>query len=612
MRLPRGFSDEVRQQADIVKIIGDYVSLKKRGTNYMALCPFHQEKSPSFAVHPTKGIFKCFGCSEGGDVIHFVMRMENCDFPEAIRLIAQKSGIPIPAAPEPGQAATADPEQVRAASLYALNESACAFFEHALQSNEGSAARAYLAERGIRPESAVRLRLGYAPDTWDALSGHLRKRGATSDLIVTGGLAVAREESSGIYDRFRDRIMFPILDAGGRAVAFGGRSFRASQTGREGPKYLNSPETPIYTKGRHLYGLPYAREAVKREQFAVLVEGYLDFLLPFQEGVSNIVASLGTALTDPQASLLKRFARRVVVNFDSDPAGRSATLRSVEVLMRAGLQVQVLALPDGEDPDSFVRGQGGAEYARRAAEAQNYIDYVVDRAVQGRDLSHPTTRVEAFRTALPFLAIIPNAIERTAFGDHVAARLKLDPQLVHQEIRREAQGRKSASGPEGETLSRPPSISMTESEFLLLETLLNEPENATILAGALSAGELDGLPCTPFLRRVTAALVAGVAPDYATLADHIGANAQERDVLQRVLVPKKPVPEKAWRDWFTDCLIGLKRTSMERQMALLQDAMDEALSKGDDQAYREHWMRRTGLKRVLARNGLLETRTISN
>lgn len=603
MRLPRGFADDVRQQSDIVKIIGDYVSLKKRGANYVGLCPFHSEKTPSFAVHPAKQIFKCFGCSEGGDVISFVMRIEHCDFPEAIQILARKTGIPIPAAPP-----AREEDRRKAADLYAINEWACQFFEESLASRPGESARAYLAERSIKPETATQLRLGYAPDSWDALTSHLRKRGASPEQAAASGLLVAREDRTGSYDRFRGRLIFPILDPGGRVVAFGGRAFRpADPGGREEPKYLNSPESPIYTKGRHLYGLHLSKEAIRQARCAILVEGYLDYLLPFQEGVPNVVASLGTALTDAQAALLKRFAERVVINFDADPAGRSATLRSVEVLMRAGLTVQVLALPDGEDPDSFVRRQGGVEYAKRATEAQNYIDFVLDRSIQGKDLQHPSTRVEAFRTALPFLAIVPDSIERSAFSDHVASRLKLDPQLVQQEVRREVRQpggppKPATEGEAGTIASRPP-LQMAVAERRLLEVLLAAPELAPLLLAAHASGDLGSSSCADLFQRTAQALADDGALDYGGLTGTIAATPEERDLLERSLMAAVPDAEDARQDEFEACLLGIRRQRIEREIVSLQLGMDEALRAGDLPRHDQLYARKSELKGLLARNG---------
>src|SRR5438309_6025197 len=299
MRLPRGFADDVKNQGDIVRVVSDYVALKKRGANYLACCPFHSEKTPSFNVHAGKGLFKCFGCGVGGSIFDFVMRIEGCGFPEAVRIVAQKSGIPIPVVDE-----TEDHKKISRDrdTLLRLNEYAAEFFELQLDTGtEGAGAREYIRSRGITQETTKLFRLGYAPDSWDALTNHLKDRGATTDEIHNSGLAVMKD-TGGFYDRFRGRVIFPITDSQGRVIAFGGRVM-----GEGEPKYLNSPETALYTKGRNLFALAHAKNEIRSLGFAILVEGYLDCIIPFQEGVHNVVASLGTALTDSQVRLLRRY-----------------------------------------------------------------------------------------------------------------------------------------------------------------------------------------------------------------------------------------------------------------------------------------------------------------
>ncbi|MEP7272099.1 MAG: DNA primase, partial [Acidobacteriota bacterium] len=326
MLWPRSFTDELRGQADIVRIVSDYVTLKKRGANHIACCPFHQEKTPSFNVNPARQLFKCFGCGKAGDVFRFIMEIESASFPEAVRTVAEKSGVALPQMVENRDAETKEQQRKE---LLEINRWATEFFENTLhEESQGRQALEYLAGRGINPETQRLFRLGYAPDSWDALSNHLRDRGVARPQIERSGLVTLRESGSGYYDRFRGRLIFPISDAQGRIIAFGGRTLGTGE-----PKYLNSPETVLYTKGQHLFGLTQSREDVRKRGYAILVEGYLDFLIPFQAGVTNLVASLGTALTDQQVRLLSRYARKIVVNFDPDAAGASATKRSLETLL---------------------------------------------------------------------------------------------------------------------------------------------------------------------------------------------------------------------------------------------------------------------------------------
>src|SRR5215470_12920222 len=362
MRFPQEFIDDLRRQADIVRIIQDYVTLKKAGANWVARCPFHKETKPSFSVNPSKEIFYCFGCQKGGSVFNFIMEIERVTFPEAIKIVAEKSGVPLPRMVDDSrfEARKRESDQV-----IELNQWAMQWWEDQLHSKAARSVREYLKERGLSDETARVFHLGFAPDSWDALSTQLRQKGATQQQLELSGLVVKKEEG-GSYDRFRGRLMFPVFDAQGKPIAFGGRTLDLEAE----PKYLNSPETPAYTKGRHLYGLQLTRDEIRRQTFAILVEGYLDLIVPYQYGVRNVVANLGTALTPEQVKLLGRFARKVVVNYDGDRAGVQAAKRAIETLLAEDLEVKVLVLPDNADPDDFIRKHGVSEYNRRRGEAQ--------------------------------------------------------------------------------------------------------------------------------------------------------------------------------------------------------------------------------------------------
>src|ERR687889_1898622 len=380
MRYPQTFIDDLRRQADIVRVVGDYVTLKKKGANWMACCPFHQEKTPSFSVNPSKNIFYCFGCSKGGSVFNFVMELEGVSFPESVRVVAEKAGVPLPELVDDKRF---EAKRKEADEVVQLNAWALEFWERQLgeETAEARAAREYVEGRGLTEDTVKTFRLGYAPNSWDALGIHLKSKGATIGQIERSGLVVKKEQG-GYYDRFRGRLIFPVTDAQGRPVAFGARAMRPGDE----PKYLNSPETAAYTKGRHLFGLSVTREEMRRKKFAILVEGYLDLIVPFQHGVRNLVASLGTALTAEQAKLLGRFARKVVVNYDGDRAGVNAAKRAIEVLLAEDLEVKVLVLPDNADPDEYIRKFGVTEYQRQRAQAQPHIQFVIENALRDRNL----------------------------------------------------------------------------------------------------------------------------------------------------------------------------------------------------------------------------------
>ena len=401
------FADRVKQQADIVRVIGEYVRLKKAGQNFMGLCPFHNEKSPSFAVHPVKQIYHCFGCGVGGDVFKFVMEFEKLEFLDAVRLVAEKCGIPVP------QRRPRTPAERRETSqrnlLLELHRDAAEFFQRQLfRSTEGSVALAYLEDRGLDRATIERFGLGYAPSGGDALL-RLARGKYPEKLLETSGL-VSRDQSGRLYERFRQRIMFPITNEAGRAVAFGGRAM-----GDGTPKYINSPETLIYTKSAVLYHFDRAKETIRQREFAVMVEGYMDAIAVARAGVTNVVASCGTSLTEMQLRLLGRFTRRVVMNYDPDTAGQAATERSLTLLLELGFDTRVLRLPGGADPDRFIREQGAQAYHKLLGEAPAFLDHLIERAPAAAvaDLSTAEGKLRAVNFLLPYLQKLPDRLLRS-------------------------------------------------------------------------------------------------------------------------------------------------------------------------------------------------------
>jgi DNA primase len=423
--------DQVRAAADIVKIVGDYVKLRKAGANYMGLCPFHQEKSPSFAVHPIKQIFHCFGCGVGGDVFKFVMLMDSLPFPEALRRVAEKVGVHLEERAGDG---TYDANTKLRASLMKLHEIAAKFFASQLGATaEGRMARAYLADRGMTDEVVGRFRIGYAPGDGQGLLRQLAGSDFEKETLEKSGLIIYDAERQRPYDRFRRRIIYPIANDSGKVVAFAGRAL-----GDDQPKYLNSPETAIYTKSRLLYHLDRAAQAIRKLDYAILVEGYMDCIAVAASGIENVVASCGTSLTEGQIRLLGRYTRRVVVNYDPDSAGMAATERSLALLLEAGFEAKVLALPGGLDPDEYVRKQGAKAYGELLANAPSYLDYLTERAAKTHDVRTPQGKVDAANAILPYLIKVPNPILRDELARRLAERLRVDERLLRDELRRAA------------------------------------------------------------------------------------------------------------------------------------------------------------------------------
>lgn len=418
------FIESVRQAGDIARLVGEYVPLKRAGTRLKGLCPFHEEKTPSFSVDPERQLFYCFGCQTGGDVFKFLMLYERVKFGEAIEILAKSCGLPLPMS-QPSQ-----PDGPRERVLK-MNRVAAEFFRETLKTESlGASCRSYLTKRRLTDETVERLGIGFARPAWDALLTHLRQKRFTEKEMQLSGLVVPRKSGSGQYDRFRERVIFPIHDIGGRTVAFGGRSL-----GQDEPKYINSPETPAYTKGDHLYGLDLARDAIRKADSVIVVEGYLDLAALVQAGFGNVVASLGTAFTPAQARLLARHTEKVFFSYDGDAAGAKAMLRSFDLLLEKGFEVRVVELPDGKDPDDFIRDEGADGYGKQLREAPEYIEYLVRQQAVGHDLNTIDQQVAAVNAVLPQIAKLTNSIKRGMWASRLAESLGIEEGLVMQELK---------------------------------------------------------------------------------------------------------------------------------------------------------------------------------
>jgi DNA primase len=440
MAFPDSFVEEVRRSADIVRVISEHVALRKMGTSWKGLCPFHNEKTPSFNVRQEPAVFHCFGCGEGGDVFKFVMLRERVSFPEAIEMLARRCGIAIPDT----RGIDAGPERREREEMLALMEAAAQHFTRALWSAPGTKAREYLLGRGFRRETLEKIRAGAARDSWDDLLGALRGKFSPA-LLAKAGLVLERQGKDGHYDRFRNRAVFPILNETGKVVAFGARALDGSE-----PKYLNSPETPVYSKSRILYGLSWARDTVAREKRAVLMEGYLDVARALEAGVSEAVATCGTALTGQHARLLGRWAETVVLNFDQDEAGQKAARKSLEILLEEGLRVRIVELPEGHDPDTYLKAEGAEAYRRRLDEAPEAVEWLMRRAERRCDTGMPAGKAAFLAEVMPGLVRTGNAVERQAWLERVAERGGLDRAAAREELRRALAGKTGGPSPVAE------------------------------------------------------------------------------------------------------------------------------------------------------------------
>lgn len=432
------FAQSVKQQADIVKVIEQYIRLRKAGAvNYSGLCPFHKEKSPSFSVHAVRQFYHCFGCGVSGDVFSFVGKIENVSFPEAVRIVAQKCGIPLPKKEYSSPEEAAEARMRR--KLLDLHEAAAAFFEEQLRGPEGAVAREYLAGRGLTPEGIKAFRIGYSPDSFNGLRDRLSSM-ADADTLRASGLFSQKEHEDGthgpLYDRFRKRVMFPICNESGRVIAFTARTLETGE--KAGPKYINSPETPLYSKGQVLFNLDKARTAIRQADFALLVEGQMDCISVFLRGIPNVIATSGTAFTEMQVALLRRHTSNVAVNFDPDTAGANAAEKSIALLTEEGFTIKIITLEDGLDPDRFIRERGVEAYIGAIRGARRQAEYLIERARQMFPGASAEQKVKAMNYLLPHIRRLPEKLARDQFAHDAAQKLGIDSAVLREELRQAA------------------------------------------------------------------------------------------------------------------------------------------------------------------------------
>jgi len=486
MANPGDFAYTVKQQADIVRIVGDYIKLKKAGAqNYSGLCPFHGEKTASFSVHATKQFYHCFGCGVSGDVFSFVQKIENITFPEAVRVVAEKLGIAIP------KVSYNSPAEAKEAKLRTIlldvHERACTFFQECLRRPEGANAREYLAGRGLDEEILKSFRIGFAPDSGFLLRDRLKGEFDEEVLRESGLFSWKQQESekqaagptasdprpatASMYSKFRNRVMFPIANETGRVIAFTARTLSTDE--KAGPKYLNSPETAIYSKSRVLFNLDHAKEAIRKLDYAILVEGQMDCISVFAGGFQNVIASSGTAFTELQAKLLGRFSKNVVVNFDPDTAGAKATERTLGLLVEEEFQIKVLTLESGFDPDLYIRRKGKDTYAEALRNSQRYFSYLIERARTQFPVRSAEGKVKAVNYLLPHIQQIPSRIVRDELAGEIAQKLGIDSGVLRQELKHAATHRGS------KTVQTKAEAQITDAERILIRALASSTEIQT-------------------------------------------------------------------------------------------------------------------------------------
>jgi DNA primase len=563
---PQQFIEDLKHHADIVAVIQDYVTLKKMGTTFKGLCPFHGEKTPSFNVDRDKGFFHCFGCGVGGDVFKFLELHDKVGFGDAVKLVAQKFGVTLP---EPEQTEEQRASAVERENLLKVHEAAAAWFTAQLTSNAGTRIRRQLTDRGISDATRQTLGLGYAPR--EGLKAALLNQGFSQALLLRAGLVVQKEDGA-VIDRFRHRLMVPICRESGSVIAFGGRSVDEGQ----GPKYLNSPETPIYSKGRTLYGLNLSKAAIRAAGFAVLVEGYFDFAQVFQAGFQAVVASCGTALTPQQAQQLGRFTGKVVLSFDPDTAGQTAAAKSCEMLVGQGLTVSVATLAPGEDPDVYIRRHGPQGYRQRLAQSQPYLEYLLDRAAARHDLNGDEGRVRFLAELIPVAARIPDAATRDRFADRLAHRSFVAGDVVRAEIRKAFGSNPSPKRPEQQPKPELPSFGrVTKAEKGLIWWLFNRPEQA------LEALEsLDDADFAALAGRSVLDLARKLNEDSGFSASVLLQRLSALEAQLVTSIASEPEPPALGLKY---CVLEMKRARYERERATVHQEIDRLQRSGASQ-----------------------------
>jgi DNA primase len=583
-----GFAQSVKQQADIVRIIGEYVRLSKGGAqSFKGLCPFHKEKTPSFNVQAAQQFFHCFGCGQSGDVFTFVQKMENVSFPEAVRTVAHKCGIPLPkrefSSPEEAQAS-----RLRT-KLLEIHDQACRYFEEQLQSPEAARAREYLTGRGVTAEAIAAFRIGYAPDSYTTMRDRFQS-GFDAEVLRGSGLFSSKEQAEGgsgsMYARFRKRITFPIRNEAGRVIAFTARALDNDE--KAGPKYLNSPETPLYTKGQVLFNLDKAKQSIRQFEFALLVEGQMDCISVYMAGITNVLATSGTAFTEAQVRLLSRHTRQVVVNFDPDTAGANAAEKSIALLVEEGFSVKVVTLEGGLDPDRYVRERGTQAYIAALRGARRHSDYLIERA---RALFPPVTpdaKVKALNFLLPHMQHIPNRIARDEFAADAAQKLAIDSALLRQELKQAAFAKRTDMRSKSAVVP-----GWSEAEKLLLRALtlpIDEP------ARELARRRLTEEPGLHEGLTTGTLLAAFAAAEAISNPFDLTPDEASRHLLAAVLIGagQEIQPEQV-----ENACQSLRQSRLERRQRELRRSLAEAEMRNDAATVLELMTEKIALDRVL-------------
>jgi len=574
--LADSFAQTVKQQTDIVRIVGEYLKLRKSGANWSALCPFHKEKSGSFYLYPGTASYYCFGCHEHGDVFTFVMKMETLTFPEAVRAVAGKMGIPLPARE------FHSPQEAREAGLRKqlldIHETATQFFEQSLKSPEAARAREYLSGRGVTAETIAKFRIGYAPESFNEMRERLGKQ-FREEVLRASGLFSSKEQADGsdgqMYARFRKRITFPIANEQGKTIAFTARALDSVDVDpKAGAKYINSPETVLYTKGQVLFNLDKAKAAIKAQDAALLVEGQMDCISVFMSGLPNVLATSGTAFTEHQLRLLGRFTKNVVLSFDPDQAGANATRNTISMMLEEGFRIKVYRLEDGLDPDRFIKERGFDKYFTAIRDAEYFQQFIIDHARTTFPARTPDSKVKALNMVLPYIRQMPNPYERSLFAEDAAQKLGIESSLMRQELKQAAQQRL-----ESVRAAQPSAVTEVE-RILLCALVLPEADSARALAAAELGAHPDWFAELPSAA-VIEVLVNAPAPENPFDA---APDEASRTLLARALQAPAEDAQESSAATVQSALDSLHDKYLDRRQREVRAQMDEAQRRGDEAA----------------------------
>ena len=580
--------EQVREANDVVEVVSDYVQLKRSGRNFFGRCPFHDEKTPSFSVSPDKQIYHCFGCGAGGNVINFIMEHERLDFISSVKLLADRANIHIET--DPGEPRKKDDR----ASIYNMHEIACRVFERQLNDAAAKSAKDYLLNRGLSEETLKTFRVGFAPDAWDSVTLEVMKLGLSQDILTRSGLLMPKN-GGGYYDRFRNRIMFPIMDINGKVQAFGGRIFGEA----EGAKYMNSPETPIYHKGRTLFGLNQCREEIRSSRTAILVEGYMDLIRLYQEGFHNVVAGTGTAFTPEQAGLIKRFADKVLVCYDGDGAGQKAAQKAGLTLLDKGLDVRIIQIPEGEDPDSFFDEKDDKAFKKLIGSALDFMTFVL-KANQGQ-MDSPVKRTAFLESIVSELALMQNEILRGMLAGQLADEMHVPEDAVMGLLKRQTKRvRRSDYTPDAppvqqqgkSNMLRRPESGAEKAEFELLRLHLSQDESLlNWLTSTIGDEDIKAYHYVEIFQMLHGRLRKELPINHSRLLDEI-ESAEIRRFIARLINEARPDLESI--SHAHQCVKTVRWWAIQREMDELKQLMRDADARGEDS--QEYFRRKVELQ----------------